>query len=172
MKVLIIYASRTGVSERCVRLLAEKLDSDAIKTDIFSVDQELPSPEDYDVCVIGGSVRMGAINKKIKKYLKAHADTLNSMHTAIFLCCGLSESVDDYVTMQIPKYIIPSLDINYFGGEVKPENAKGFDKLVLRAMRSSIKEVDFEAPDLDASPLPEIIPENITRLADRIRELL
>ena len=172
MKVLIIYSSRTGVSKRCVDMLVEKLDSDAINIDIFSANQELPSPDGYDVAVIGGSVRMGAINKRIRKYLKAHADALNSINTAIFLCCGLSESVSDYVTMQIPKYIIPSLDINYFGGEVKPENAKGFDKLVLRAMRSKIKEVDFEAPDLDASPLPEIIPENIWRLADRIRGLL
>ena len=172
MKVLIIYSSRTGVSKRCVDMLIEKLTSDAIKIDVFSAEQVLPSPEGYDVAVIGSSIRMGAINKSIKKYLKAHYEELNSMHTALFLCCGLSESVSDYITMQIPKYIIPSLDINYFGGEVKPENATGLDKFILRAMRSKIKEVDFEAPDLDASPLPEIIPENIWRLADKIRELL
>ena len=172
MKVLIIYASKTGVSERCALMLSKKLASDAIKIDLIPIDNDLPSPEGYDVAVIGGSIRMGALNKKLKKYLKAHAKTLNSIHTAIFLCAGLSENVDDYITLQIPKYIIPSLEIHYFGGEVKPANAKGIDKWILRAMRSSIKDVDFEAPDPNANPLPEIIPENIHRLADRIRSLL
>lgn len=172
MKVLIIYASKTGVSERCALMLSEKLASNAIKIDLISADNDLPSPDGYDVAVIGGSIRMGALNKKLKKYLKAHAQTLNSINTAIFLCAGLSENVDDYITLQIPKNIIPSLEIHYFGGEVKPANAKGIDKWILRAMRSSIKDVDFEAPDPNDNPLPEIIPENIYRLADRIRSLL
>ena len=172
MKVLIIYASRTGVTKRCVEMLAARLASDAIKTDIFSAEQTLPSPDGYDVCIIGGSIRMGALNKKIKKYMKANTEALNSMHTALFLCCGLSENVDDYITLQIPKHIIPSLDIHYFGGEIKPDKVKGFDKLVLRAMRSSLKYEDFENLEVTSNPLPEIIPENISRLADRIRAML
>lgn len=172
MKILIIYATRTGVSKKCAQMLSEGLDSDAMNVELFDIEDAPPSPEEYDVCVIGGSIRMGALNKKLKKYLKEHAETLNAIHTALFLCCGLSESVDDYITLQIPKNIIPSLEIHYFGGEVKPDNAKGLDKLILKAMRSSIKEVDFEDPDPNDDPLPEIIPENISRLADRIRGLL
>ena len=172
MKVLIIYASKTGVTKRCIDMLAKRLASDAIKIDIFPADRALPSPEGYDVAVIGSSVRMGAINKKVRKYLKAHTEALNSMHTALFLCCGLSENVDDYITLQIPKHIIPSLDIHYFGGEIKPDKVKGFDKLVLRAMRSSLKYEDFENLEATSNPLPEIIPENISRLAERIRGLL
>jgi len=172
MKVLIIYATRGGTSKRCAEMLSESLASSAIKVDIFDIESNPPSPEAYDVAVVGGSIRMGSLNKKLKKYLKLHADALNAIQTAVFICCGLSEELDDYITLQVPKALNPSLEIHYFGGEVKPEKAKGLDKLVLKAMRSSINDVDFESPDPNASPLPEIIPENITRLSDKIRSLL
>ena len=172
MKILIIYATRSGVSRKCAQMLADKLESDAIKVDLFNVEQAPPSPDGYDVAVVGGSIRMGTLNKKLKKYLKENAGALNRIHTALFLCCGFSEQVDDYIALNFPKNIIPSLDIHYFGGEIKPDKVKGIDKLILKAIISNEKYNSFDDPDPNASPLPEIIPENIFRLADRIRGLL
>ena len=172
MKILVIYATRQGTSRKCAEILTDALCSKAFDIDTFDIESNPPSPDGYDVAVIGGSIRMGSLNKKLKKYLKAHSKKLNSINTAIFLCCGISTDVDDYITLQIPKSLNPSLDIHYFGGELKPEKAKGFDKIALKAMRSSVKDVDFESPDKNDTPLPEIIPENIMRLADKIRSLL
>jgi menaquinone-dependent protoporphyrinogen oxidase len=171
MKVLIIYATRGGVSKRCAEMLGERL-CDSMQVDTFSITDGAPAPDGYDVCVIGGSVRMTRINRHLRSYLKTHAETLNRINTALFMCCGITEDFDDYVKLNFPKSVVPSLGIHYFGGELKPEKLKGIDKLIVRSMRSTIKYEDFEAPDPNRSPLPEILPESIYRLADNIRALL
>ena len=172
MKVLIIYATSGGVSRRCAEILRDKLAGDAFQVTLCDIHDNPPSPDGFDVAVIGGSIRMGKINKRLKNYLKSHANTLCELQTALFLCCGYTENFDDYVTLNFPKAIIPSLGIHCFGGELKPEKLKGFDKFIVKMVRASILDEDFENPDPTRSPLPEIVPENIWRLADNIRALL
>ncbi len=172
MKILIIYATRSGVSKACAEMLCEKLNSNAFDVTLCNIEHGAPSPEDFDIAVIGGSIRMGSINKKLKRYIKTYTQALSQISTALFLCCGYTENFDDYVTLNFPRHLIPSLGVHYFGGELKPEKLKGFDKFVVRMVRASILDEDFEHPDPNASPLPEIVPENIWRLADSIRALL
>ncbi len=171
MKLLVIYSTKNGVSRRCAEMLCDKLDS-SFEITLCSINDAPPSPEGFDVAVIGGSIRMSRLNKKLKTYLRTYAQALNKIHCAVFICCGFSESFDDYVHFQVPKELIPSLGIHYFGGELKPDNLKGLDKLMVKTIRAEIIGADFEAPDQNASPLPEIVPENIWRLAERIRGLL
>ena len=172
MKVLVIYSTSGGVSRTCAEMLKDRLDGGAISVALYDIKDNPPSPEGYDVAVIGGSVRMGRISKRLKNYLRTHEDALGELQTALFLCCGYTENFDDYVALNFPKSIIPSLGIHCFGGELKPEKLRGFDKFVVKMVRSDILNEDFEHPDPTKSPLPEIVPENIWRLADAIRGLL
>ena len=171
MKVLVIYSTKWGVSRACAKMLADKL-TPTFDVTLCDIQDEPPSPEDFDVAVIGGSIRMGSLNKKLKAYLKSNIDKLNKIHTALFICCGFSENFDDYVSMQFPKAINADLGIHFFGGELKPQKLHGIDKLIVKMVRSEAARDDFETPDPDHPPLPEIIPENISRLADSIRALL
>lgn len=172
MKILIIYATRSGVSKSCAEMLCEKLNSDVFDITLCDIENGAPSPEEFDVAVIGGSIRMGSINKKLKKYIRTYTPSLSKINTALFLCCGYTENFDDYVLLNFSKHFEPSLGIHCFGGELKLEKLTGFDKFVVKMMRASILDEDFEHPDPNASPLPEIVPENIWRLADSIRALL
>ena len=169
MKILIAYSSVWGVSKSCARMLADKL-SDKHQVSLHSI-ENAPSPKGFDVAVIGGSVRMGRLSRPLRAYLNENAEALSDIDTALFMCCGLSENFDDYVALQFPTSVVPSLGIHFFGGELKPEKLKGFDRLVVKVMRSSILGNDFEAPDPSISPLPEILPETISRLAERIRNI-
>lgn len=171
MKVLIIYATRGGVSRECAQMLHDRIRG-SFDVSVYNIEDTPPSPEDFDIAVIGGSVRMTKINKKLKKYLANNADALNKIQTAIFLCCGFPENFDDYVATQIPKTVIPSLGMHCFGGELKPKKLKGMDKLIVKMLRSDITGADFEVSNGNQSPLPEIVPENIYRLADNLRRLL
>lgn len=171
MKVLIIYSTRGGVSRTCAQMLRDYLGG-TFDVTLCDIEDGAPSPDGFDVAVVGGSIRMGKLNKKLKAYIKANLDTLNQIHTAAFLCCGLTENFDDYVSFQIPKNLLPKLGIHCFGGELKPQKLKGLDKLIVKSVRASIVGEDFESSDPSASPLPEIVPENIRRLADSIRNLL
>lgn len=171
MKILIIYSTKGGVSKECADILYSKL-CGSFEVSVYDINDTPPSPDGFDVAVIGGSVRFGKLNKKLKSYLRTHSQKLSNINTALFICCGFTDSFEDYASMQFPKQIIPSLGIHFFGGELKPQKLKGIDKWIVKTLRADMLNDDFEAPDPDKSPLPEIIPENIHRLADRIRELL
>ena len=171
MKILIIYSTKGGVSKECANILYEKL-AGSFEVSVYDINDTPPSPDGFDIAVIGGSIRFGVLNKKLKAYLKTNAQKLSTMDTALFICCGFTESFEDYASMQFPKQIIPSLGIHFFGGELKPQKLKGIDKWIVKTLRTDMLNDDFEAPDPNKSPLPEIVPENIYRLADRIRELL
>ena len=171
MKLLIVYSTNYGVSRKCAEMIAERLDS-KMEVCVYDINDNPPSPEGFDAAVVGGSIRMLRINKKLRAYLKQYSEKLSNIPTALFLCCGFSENFDDYVPMVFPKTLKASLGIHCFGGELKPEKLKGFDKFVVRMVRASILDEDFESPDPNASPLPEIVPENIWRLSDSIKALL
>ncbi len=171
MKALIIYASRTGVSRHCCEILCERL-CPTFECECCDISKNPPSPEGFDAVVIGGSIRMSRLDKRLKAYMRLHASALSRIPCAVFICCGYTESFEDYVHFQVPKALTPSLGFHCFGGELKPDRLHGFDKLVVKRMRASIVEEDFESPNPESSPLPEIVPENIWRLADSIRNLL
>ena len=173
MKILILYATKNGATRECAEMLAELLKKSHTVTTVSAREADpLPSPEDFDVAIIGSNVRMGAINKKIKKYLKTNAETLSGMQTAFFLCCGFADNFEEYVDIHVPKKLKLSLGAHYFGGEMKPEKLRGLDKLIVKMVRSSIHDKNFENSSLDQISLPELLPESITRLSDAIRELI
>lgn len=170
MKILIVYATRGGVSRTCAEMLKEKLQA-YHEVSVCNVEESAPAPSDFDVAVIGGSIRMGKLNKKLKTYIKEYREVLASMPAAAFICCGFPADLDDYVETQLPKNSDFSLGIHCFGGEIKPEKRKGIDKLILRMMKSHIRYMDLEENGNHEYMLPEIIPEHIALLADRIRAL-
>ena len=172
MKVLIIYTSRGGASRSCVEMLKEKIEDSCEVTLCDAREVEaLPTLDTCDVLVIGGSVRYGQIDKKLKAYLKVNADKINAKPCAFFFCCGFPSELDDYIDTQLPKKIEFSLGIYCFGGELKPQKLKGMDKIIVKMIRSHINSQDFEESDDDHLPLPELLPESVQRLADEIRKL-
>ena len=173
MKVLVVYTTHGGASGRCVEMLKEKIeDSCEVTLCDARATSELPSPNEYDVLVMGGSVRFGQIDKKLRGYIKVNLDKINSKQSAFFFCCGFPSELDDYIDTQLPKDIDFSLGIHYFGGELKPEKLKGIDKFFVKMIRSHINSQDFEESEDNHIPLPELLPESVARLADNIRRLV
>ena len=172
MKVLIVYSTHGGASKRCAEMLEEKI-KNRFEVTLVNVKEKngAPSPEEYDVAVIGGPVRFGHIDKTLRNYLKNNAEKLNEISSAFFYCCGFPADVEEYIDTQFPKELNFSLGVHCFGGELKPEKLKGFDKLVVKMVRSHINSQDFEESDADHAPLPELLPESVERLADMIIEL-
>ena len=168
MKVLIVYASKTGSSKEAVEMLADKLKKNA-EVSVFNINDDPPSPEGFDAVVIGGSIRMGKLNSKLKKYIKGNKNILAEKISAVFICCGIAKDFEDYVTMQLPKNLNCTLGVHYFGGHLKPDRVHGlFDKIVVKTMRESILMQDPDTSDYYRHELPELMPDTIYALAERI----
>lgn len=168
-KILILYASRGGATKQCAEMLAEKLEN-VHEVCLTDVTKAQPSPADYDVVVLASSIRMGQMNKIMKKYIKEHKAILSQSLTAVGLCCGFPRQFEEYIETQLPRDLVCSLGHHLFGGELKPEKIHGLDKLIVKMARTSIQTQDFEQSNADLHDLPELLPENITLLADKIKQ--
>ena len=170
MKILIIYATKNGVSKIAAERLSEQLSS-SNEISLYDINDNPPAPNTFDVIVLGGSVRMTRINKKLKKYIKKYLNEISNMPSAFFFCCGIIRDFDDYKATELPSKIQFSLGIECFGGELKPDKLTGFDKLVVKAMRQSILTQDSDLRNSSNLELPEFMPENVLALAERIKRL-
>ena len=171
MKVLVVYATKNGASKEAVDILSEALGK-KVDVTIVDVNDALPSPADFDVAVVGGSIRMGKLNSKLKKYIRENKEILSNMNSAAFICCAIGKDFDDYKVMQLPKDVSFSLGVHYFGGQLKPDRIKGFDKIIVKAMRESILTQDPDKSDYYRNELPELMPDTIRALANQILNLI
>lgn len=172
MKVLVVYATKNGASKEAAQILSDALCKRADVT-LVDANDPLPSPSEFDVAVVGGSIRMGKLNSKLKRYIKENKGILSSMNSAAFICCGIGKDFDDYKVMQLPKDVSFSLGVHYFGGQLKPDRIKGkIDKLIVKTMRESILTQDPDKSDYYRNELPELMPDTIRALAERILLLI
>lgn len=129
MKTLIIYTSKTGTTKKCANLLKEKL-NDVDIANIKSLNNDLNS---YDLIIIGTPIRIGLIDKNIKKFLINNLDILKTKKTAYFICCGFKENYLKYFEQNFPQELLDSaLIYDTFGGELNLEKQKGFDKFIVK----------------------------------------
>lgn len=168
MKILILYAGKTGTTEECVRLLESELHG--LDVTVCDADRgENPDPGEYDLAVIGSSVRFGKLRPSVRNYLRTYEETLAGKELALFLCCGLAHEFEYYRERLFPKALLGSaFAVTTFGGSLRRPDAGFWDRLILRKMRESIAQSEIE--DGEYTPvMPEIIPANISTLASLIR---
>ncbi|MEE0969398.1 MAG: flavodoxin domain-containing protein [Clostridia bacterium] len=164
MKILIAYATKTGTTKECAMLLADEFHQHEVEI----IDLSLSSPciSKYDIAIVGGSIRMGKLDKRVYNFLQENKSTLDKTKTAYFICNGLNEdnNVREYFKKCFPSGLIESAVIyDSFGGEFKVEKQKGLDKFIVKMILKANEENDeFEKPN--------ILTEAIGRFADKIKD--
>ncbi|HAN21413.1 MAG: hypothetical protein A2Y15_09365 [Clostridiales bacterium GWF2_36_10] len=160
MKTLIAYASKTGTTEKCAKLLSEQFNG----ADLFDLQSGNPDLNNYDVVVIGGSIRAGMLHKTAKKYVKANIELLKTKKIAFFVCSADVTRANDFLKANIPADLLArSFYGDSFGGEIDLTKQKGLFKFIVKKMT--------EAGAKKGTPLPNILPENIKKFADKINSL-
>ena len=149
MKTLIIYASKTGTTEKCAKEINRQL-KDSKMVNILNQDEDINK---YDLIIVGTPIRMGMIDKKVRKFLISNIETLKSKKVAYFICCGFSENCKNYYEQNIPKDLLENAIIyDTFGGEMDIEKQKGFDKFIVKMVSKSIdknKEIKILNENID-----------------------
>mgnify|MGYP000143026335 CR=1 FL=1 len=157
MKTLIIYASKTGTTEKCAKEINRQL-KDSKMVNILNQDEDINK---YDLIIVGTPIRMGMIDKKVRKFLISNIQTLKSKKVAYFICCGFNENWKIYYEQNIPKDLLNSAIIyDTFGGEMDIQKQKGFDKFITKIVSKNV----------DKSKEIKILNENIDRFIKKLNQ--
>ena len=153
MKTLIAYSSKYGCTEKCARGLSEKLSGE---TDLLNLKAGKPADlSRYDRVIVGGSVYMGKIQKRVSDFCIKNMDQLKSKKLGLFICCmAEGKDAEDELKRVFPQELLQAAAVaDYFGGEF-------IFKKMNPAYRMIIKKV--AKTDRDVS---NIRGENINRFA-------
>lgn len=138
MKSVIVYTSKTGTTKKCVDMLLERLD-DAVSVDL---EKESVDISTYDMIIIGSPIRIGMMNKNVKKFIDENIEILKNKKYAFFICCGFVDSYKKYYEENIPSELLEgAIFYDTFGGEMALDKQKGFDKMVVKMVSKKIKNV-------------------------------
>ena len=161
MKTLIAYASRTGASEKCARMLAERI-PDSTLCDLC---REKPDPNAYEQVIVGGGVRMGALHVDARQYLDGCKPVLLQKRLGLYLCAGFAEKAGALFENNIdPELRAHALACDCFCGEIDMGKLRGFDRLITKMALRSFKDAEGRAA------MPRLLPERVEALAAKFTE--
>lgn len=153
MKVLIAYASKTGTTKECAIDLSTKIP----QVTVIDLNNEEVKPEEFDVVVIGTSIRMGMIQKVAKQFIQENWDVLKTKHIGCFFCNGFIEQESEIIAHNFTKeFVEHAFYLRSFGGVLDKDRLKGLDKIITNIVTASMKGKS---------------PNSIVVLEDRIQEL-
>jgi len=136
METIIIYGSKYGYTEDCVKSLADQIKGEVF---LFNISNEkIPSIDEFDNIIIGGSIYMGQIQKKLKLYCTQNVNSLVNKRLSLFLCCGLPESFEQTLKNSFPDELLKkAVAKECFGGELRTDRMNFADKMISAFMKKA-----------------------------------
>ncbi len=170
MKIVIIYATKSGTTRTCAELLAKELKNHEVT--LCNLADREPAIDDADCIVLGFPIRMGKAYKPARKYIVNNKEALVAHKTAYFLCCGFVDCFEDYISRCIPKEMQENaLAVTCLGGALDPSKVKGIDRLIVKAVRNNILGGGDNGDQRKDMTLPTVMENNIAQLADKIKAI-
>lgn len=134
MKSIIIYSTKYGSVKKAAEMLASKMGSEV---DLINVmEEKVPSLNEYENVIIGGSIYIGKIQKKLSNYINKNLSVLSTRRVGLFICGGQPEPDR---TKQLEN-VFPSGLYNHavvkdvFGYEYRIDKLNFLDKLMLKTI--------------------------------------
>lgn len=161
MNTLIVYASQKGSTADCANYLKEQMMG---KVTVLNVEEKIPKLNDFDTIIIGGSIHMMKIQRKITSFCKRNKQQLLEKNLGLFVCCYTTVGDADFFETFFDKCLLTHAKMtSIFGGEMR------YDRLnvVYRKLFQSLNKIeDFRKGFVE----PEINYEEIDRFAKAIYE--
>lgn len=140
MKTLIAYASTGGGARTAAELLGDHLDPAVIvdlKTD--------PRPDigGFDAVVIGGSIRMGRIQKQVRSFCRANLDALRGKKLGLYVCCMREgkEAQEQFEMAYPPTLREHAGAVGLFGGEFVFSRMKLLERIIVKRVAGISEDV-------------------------------
>lgn len=150
MSTIIIYSSKYGCTTDCAKYLKSALSGSVTLTDIDNTN--VVSLDNYDTVIIGSSIYIGKISKKIQQLCKEKLNLLNQKKVGIFLCCAFPEQINEYLTTNFPSALLEcAATVKCFGGEARVDKMKFIDKSIMKAaLKGNNKKLQISHKNMDS----------------------
>ena len=113
MTILILYATKTGATEQCVKVLADEL----ANCTTCNIEENKPNIEEFDFIILGAGVRDGKIYKPIRDFIKKNRNELLNKKMGYFICNEKAKETEDIIERNIPSDLKEAaVCIESFGG--------------------------------------------------------
>lgn len=135
MKSLIIYATKYGCVEKAAKMLQSKMPGEVQLVNVGK--EKVPSLQNYDTIILGGSIYIGKIQKKLTNYINNNLSTLLQKRIGLFICAGEPEPVrsKELATAFPPELFNQALAKEVFGYEFDMEKINFLDKFIMRKVK-------------------------------------
>ena len=125
MRVLIVYATRTGSAAKAAELLAGYF-SDAR---VSNLENENPNPNGYDVVIFGSGIRFGRILPPLERWLDQYWDRIRPMSKGVYICNALID--------EAPKILRDNFSLQLRNSSIVVESLGG-DRLMLKLKKKEL----------------------------------
>ncbi|MGM9986301.1 MAG: flavodoxin domain-containing protein [Bacillaceae bacterium] len=146
MATLVVYGSKHGCTKYCSEILRKKLQDDVT---VVNLNETLVLDiSNYDTIIIGSSIYMGKIQRRVKEFCMNHHSTLLNKRIGFFLCCMFEgEQAYQQLMNVFPKELLDhAVCKEVFGGEFRFQDMnvleKGIVKMILK------KDQKISLPDM------------------------
>ncbi|HEJ0330219.1 menaquinone-dependent protoporphyrinogen IX dehydrogenase [Serratia marcescens] len=139
MKALILYSSRDGQTRAIASYIASKL-QDTLRCEVIDLLQaEQVDLNQYQLVMIGASIRYGHFNPVLDKFVKRHAEQLNRMPSAFFavnLTARKPEKRSPQTNAYTRKFLLTSpwqpKQCAVFAGALRYPRYRWFDRIMIQ----------------------------------------
>ena len=149
MSTAIMYMSKHGTTEKIAELIKTKVDS--YQSHIFNLKKTGSIDlENFDTIIIGGSIHVGSIPKKLRQFINSNLTILLKKRIALFLVCmHKDEKRDEQFTNAFPQELRKiSIANGLMGGEFNFDKMNFIEKAIIKKIAgksSSVSEIDYKA---------------------------
>jgi menaquinone-dependent protoporphyrinogen oxidase len=91
MRTIIIYSTKYGSAGNAAKMLEAKMDGEVQVVNIMT--EVVPSLVDYDNIILGGSIYIGKIQRKLSKFVDKNLPILMKKRIGLFICAAEKEEV-------------------------------------------------------------------------------
>ena len=132
IKSIIIYATKHGCAAKAAEKIAKNLNGQTLIVNISK--QPVPPLKSYDTIILGGSVYIGQLNKKLSGFLNENQSALLGKNIGLFTCAAREgeEGQKQLETVFSEVLYKHAKSIANFGYELDIKKMGFFEKLIVK----------------------------------------
>ncbi|MFV0590475.1 MAG: flavodoxin domain-containing protein [Draconibacterium sp.] len=145
MKTLITYCTTHGCTETIAHELKLLLGNDVTLCNLKK--EKTPDLTSFERIIVGGSIHLGQIQKRIKTFCKQHATDLQAKELGLFICC-MDEGEDAQIHLKnaYPEELLQHAKATAcLGGEFNFEKMNFLEKFIIK----KVAKIDHSTSRMD-----------------------